>query len=961
LKTERRKRFSIQLMLTIGILVTVSVLLISAVLYIYFGKRLDQEFRSQIAARKGQAELILSRRFVQIKRKLQDLSSDNAIRVTLLLDAPTQLQDRLARFYAPDNGLSFYVRKAAAPLLSPAHSEEFVDALLNTPPGELPAPEGETSPLVWWFETPITSSEARLGTAYVRYELSADRELIDRLQQLVVGDILVRRPGGLSSLMGDGALDLDDKILAQASGTAALPLGSGDRRILKLDGYADLYFLFSNEDLVREKLRIALFIGLFTLAVLTFSAGLAIFLGQQMATPLRKMAQKAIHISRGEKNLAFETRPGDYWEIAELSKAFDSMLRNLKAAEEKSRYKELLENVDDAVYLVDGRGRILDANEASYSRLGYSQAQFLALTLPALMAPADAERVLGTLDAASGRQGPRTVETRHLTAGGSFLPVEIKVRPIDYRGEKVVLSVARDVSARKEAELALRESEERFRSVVENSHEGFLILDDAFRVVYVNPEFCRVVGYPAEDLRGGDVAKLLTEESLQLVKQNFFDSLRGDRVPTHYEFDVLRSDGDTRRVTVSTTIIRDLTGRQQVVAQVLDITERIRQEVERKELENKLIHAQKMEAIGTLAGGIAHDFNNLLMGIQGRISVMQLNLSDDHPHSEHIHAIGKTIKSAAALTKQLLGFARGGKYEVKPTCLNELVEKTCDMFSRTKKEVSIRRNLREGLWSVDADQGQMEQVLLNLYVNAGQAMPDGGELFLETENVTLRSTFCRSYGVEAGEYVKLTVRDTGVGMDEETMARIFEPFFTTKEIGKGSGLGLASVYGIIQNHKGIVRVSSRVGQGTSFFIYLPASDKRVVAEVVGHYELARGQESILLVDDEEEILHVGSLMLKELGYQVLLACSGRDAAAILEVDPQGVDLVILDMVMPEMAGGAAFDRLRAVRPDLRVLLASGYSLNRQAQEVIRRGGSGFIQKPFDMVGLSRKIREVLDA
>jgi CheY-like chemotaxis protein len=283
------------------------------------------------------------------------------------------------------------------------------------------------------------------------------------------------------------------------------------------------------------------------------------------------------------------------------------------------------------------------------------------------------------------------------------------------------------------------------------------------------------------------------------------------------------------------------------------------------------------------------------------------------------------------------------------------------MFSRTKKEVSIRRNLREGLWSVDADQGQMEQVLLNLYVNAGQAMPDGGELFLETENVTLRSTFCRSYGVEAGEYVKLTVRDTGVGMDEETMARIFEPFFTTKEIGKGSGLGLASVYGIIQNHKGIVRVSSRVGQGTSFFIYLPASDKRVVAEVGGHYELARGQESILLVDDEEEILHVGSLMLKELGYQVLLACSGRDAAAILEVDPQGVDLVILDMVMPEMAGGAAFDRLRAVRPDLRVLLASGYSLNRQAQEVIRRGGSGFIQKPFDMVGLSRKIREVLDA
>ncbi|MFY9942698.1 MAG: PAS domain S-box protein [Desulfobacterales bacterium] len=958
MKPERRKRFSIQLMLAIGILVTVTVLLISGVLYVYFEKRLDLEFRNKIAAHKGQAELILSRRFVQIKRKLQDLSTDNAIRVTLLLDSPVQLRDRLARFYAPDNGLSFFVRKTAAPLVSPTHSEQFVDALFNTPPGELPAPESETSSLVWWFETPITSSEARLGTAYVRYDLGGDQEVIERLQQMVVGDILVRTTDGLTSLIRGGAFELDAEALAQTAEAKALPVGPENHQILKLDGYADLYFFFSSEDLISEKRRIALLIGLFTLAVLTFSAGLAIFLGQQMATPLRKMAQKAIHISRGEKDLSFETHPGDYWEIAELSKAFDSMLRTLKAAEEKSRYKELLENVDDAVYLVDRRSRILDANEASYGRLGYSPAEFFALPLSALMPGADAERVMGVLNAAGGR---RTVETRHLKADGSFLPVEIKARQIDYRGEKVVLSVARDVSDRKEAEMALRESEERFRSVVENSHEGFVIIGDAFRIVYANPEACRVMGYPVEDMTGADIGRLLTPESLQVVKKNYFDRLRGDSVPTHYEFDVVRKDGDTRRVSISATMINDLHGNQQVVAQVLDITDRIRQEAERRELEDKLIHAQKMEAVGTLAGGIAHDFNNLLMGIQGRISVMQLNLPGDHPHSEHIQAIGKTIKSAAALTKQLLGFARGGKYEVKPTCLNDLVEKTCDMFSRTKKEVSIRRNLRGGLWSADVDQGQIEQVLLNLYVNAGQAMPDGGELFLETENVTLRAAFCRSYGVEPGEYVKVTVRDTGVGMDEETMARIFEPFFTTKEIGKGSGLGLASVYGIIQNHKGIVRVSSREGQGASFSIYLPASDKRVVAEAGVRYELARGEESILLVDDEQEILHVGTLMLKELGYHVVPACSGKDALAILEIDPQGVDLVILDMVMPEMAGGVAFDRLRAVRPDLRVLLASGYSLNRQTQEVIRRGGSGFIQKPFDMVGLSRKIREILDA
>ena len=691
MKAERRKRFSTYLMLASGALVTVAVLLISGVLYLYFGKRLEDEFRKKIVARKGQVELILSRRFVQIKRKLQDLSTDNAIRVTMLLDVPTQLEERLTRFYPPDNGLSFYVRRAVQPSVSPADSDQLVDALLNAPSGEPPVLEGDTPPLVWWFETPITSNDARLGTAYVRYDLGRDDELIDRLRQMVPGDILVRQTEGLISLITGSFFELGAKIVAQASGAAVLPVGPGDQQILKLDGYPDLYFLFSSKDLVSEKRRISVLIGLFTLSVLTLSAVLSVFLGQQMATPLGKMARKAIKISNGEKNLSFESHPGDYWEIAELSRAFDSMLRNLKAAEEKSRYKELLENVDDAVYLVNREGRILDANEATYSRLGYTPAEFFALPLSALMPAADAERVLG---AGGGRQGRRTIETHHLKADGSFLPVEIKMRQIHYRGEKVVLNVARDVSDRKEAEMALRESEERFRSVVENSHDGFLIIDDQFQILYANAECCRIVGYTIEEVAGKDFGILLTEESLQIVKNNYLGRLRGSSVPSHYEFDVVRKDGDTRRVKISATIIRDLTGNQQVVAQVLDITDQIKQEAERKELEAKLIHAQKMEAIGTLAGGIAHDFNNLLMGIQGRISVMQLNLPDDHPHSEHIQAIGNTIKSAAALTKQLLGFARGGKYEVKTTSLNELVEKTCEMFRRTKKEVSIHRNLR---------------------------------------------------------------------------------------------------------------------------------------------------------------------------------------------------------------------------------------------------------------------------
>jgi nitrogen-specific signal transduction histidine kinase/ActR/RegA family two-component response regulator len=386
----------------------------------------------------------------------------------------------------------------------------------------------------------------------------------------------------------------------------------------------------------------------------------------------------------------------------------------------------------------------------------------------------------------------------------------------------------------------------------------------------------------------------------------------------------------------------------------------IRDVTEKERLEQQLQQAQRMEAIGTLAGGVAHDFNNLLMGIQGNASLILLDKDVQNPHYERLKNIETYVKNGADLTKQLLGFARGGKYEVKPTDLNDLVKKSSEMFLRTKKEISIYPKYQEDIWGVEVDRGQIEQVLLNLYVNAWQAMPAGGRLYIQTENITLDEKYSKPLSLDFGRYVKLSVMDTGVGMDESTQQRIFDPFFTTKDMGRGTGLGMASAYGIIQNHGGIITVSSEKGRGTTFEIYFPATGKSLPQkkEVAG--QTLKGSENVLLVDDEDMVIDVGRQFLEKMGYQVLLASNGKEAIDIYKKNSDKVEIVILDMIMPDMGGGEVYDRLKEINPDIKVLLSSGYSIDGKAAEILKRGCDGFIQKPFNIADLSQKLREILD-
>ena len=388
--------------------------------------------------------------------------------------------------------------------------------------------------------------------------------------------------------------------------------------------------------------------------------------------------------------------------------------------------------------------------------------------------------------------------------------------------------------------------------------------------------------------------------------------------------------------------------------------ERKRAEEEKKRLEVPVWQAQKLEALGTLAGGIAHNFNNLLMGIQGNSTLMLLEIDPAHPHFKRLKSIESLVQNGSRLTTQLLGYAMEGRYEVKPISVNQLVKRTAETFAMTCKEIRVHIELAENLVGIMVDQGQIEQVLMNMYVNAKDAMPRGGDLFLKTMKVSHEDMSDKPYKPKPGYYVLVTVTDTGVGMNKETIERIFDPFFTTKEVNKGTGLGLASVYGIIKGHGGFIDVYSEEGHGTTFKIYLPAVEEETIEEKDLPERLSNGTETVLLADDEDEIIDVSQAVLKKLGYEILIARGGKEAIKVYRKNRKKIDIVILDMIMPDMGGGDVYDRLKEINPKIRVLLSSGYSIDGQASEILARGCNGFIQKPFNLKQLSRKIGEVLD-
>lgn len=491
-------------------------------------------------------------------------------------------------------------------------------------------------------------------------------------------------------------------------------------------------------------------------------------------------------------------------------------------------------------------------------------------------------------------------------------------------------------------------------AILRNMSEGILEVTLDGKIIYANAKAIALSGISEEALLASDFAGLFHNADQNRIA-DLMARVEDAPVATTEDRPLRLID---REVLLNVIPLKNECYKSNIVI-INDISKRKRAEREKRRLEAKLQQAQKLEAVATLAGGIAHDFNNLLMAIQGNVSLMLLDIDSPHPFYAPLMNVSNQVKGGAELTAQLLGYARKGKYYVKPIDLNKLLLDTSEAFGRTRKEVVIRRDLAADLLAVEADPGQIQQVLLNLFINAADAMPDGGDLVLVTSNVTHKDMKHRAYDPKRGNYVRLTVTDTGKGMSKEIKERVFDPFFTTKEMGRGTGLGLASTYGIVKGHSGYIDVESDEGRGTTFTIYLPATDNPVEATTGPRPNIVKGSGTILLVDDEDRVLQVGVQLLTRLGYTVIGAKGGREALDIYEQNKEAVDLVILDMIMPQMGGGETYDKMKQIDPGVKVLLSSGYSIDSQAKEILNRGCNAFIQKPFGVEELSGKICEVM--
>ncbi len=624
-------------------------------------------------------------------------------------------------------------------------------------------------------------------------------------------------------------------------------------------------------------------------------------------------------------------------------------------ARRDARYRVLLEQTQEAI-AVSVDGFVTYANPACVEMFGYKK-PLIGVPVTIFFAPGSREQVEEIVQhRVAGRPAPELYEAVGLRGDGTTFAVELRVAPVEFEGREGSQAILRDITGRKRMEAEVRGSEERYRLLFERNLAGVYRSTPDGRLLECNRAFARMMGYasPAEAMaQPGSAYHAGAEERAQ-----FLDRLRREGSLVNYENQARRKDGGLIWIVENVSLIRsEDDGEEIILGTVFDMTERRR-------LEEQLRQSQKMEAVGRLAGGIAHDFNNLLTVVTGYSELLLAELPEGDPRRESAEEIRQAGSRAAALTQQLLAFSRRQVLAPRVLDLNAVVAGMERMLRRViGEDVELTTALEPELWRARADPGQIEQVILNLVVNARDAMPRGGRLTIETANVELDEKFAGLYAtIHPGPHVMLAVSDTGVGMDAELQSRLFEPFFTTKERGKGTGLGLSTVYGIVKQSGGSIWVYSEPGHGTTFKIYLPRCEEPLEEATVPDRPAApaAGNETVLLVEDEPEVRRLVEKLLGLRGYRVLSAGSPADAIAIARRQEAPIDLLLTDVIMPGMNGRELARVLAGSRPRMRVLYMSGYTDAAISQQGILEPGTAFLSKPFTPDALARKVREVIE-
>lgn len=629
----------------------------------------------------------------------------------------------------------------------------------------------------------------------------------------------------------------------------------------------------------------------------------------------------------------------------------------IRGAEE--RYRAVAETATDVIITIDENGTILFINRSVERVFGYEVAEVLGKEVTILLG----ERMRFALTVGFNKYSDtgdkdlnwEAVELMGLHKNSQEIPIELSLGEFFKNGKRFLIGIARDISERKRAEQELRTSEERYRDLVENARDVIYTQDLEGNYTSINKAGERLTGYTRAETLQFSLMQTVAPEYREQARQMIARKLAGE-AETIYDLEILAKDGSRVALEVNTRLICQNGVPMGVQGIARDVTER-------NQLEAQLRQSQKLEAVGQLAGGVAHDFNNLLTVILGYSEMILSRMDHNHPLRHNLNEIKKAGESASSLTRQLLAFSRKQVLQPKVIDLNSVVTDMARMLLRLiGEDLELVTDLKPSLARVRADPGQIEQVLINLVVNARDAMPRGGTLTIKTDNVVVDDELARKYvSIKSGPHVMLTVSDTGHGMDADTQARVFEPFFTTKGSGKGTGLGLATVYGIVKQSGGNIWLDSEPGKGTTFRVYLPRVDDFDQEIVARMQPVPNGTETILLVEDEESVRSIIKEVLEWQGYKVLSALNGEEAMKFAEDQGTEIHLLLTDVVMPQLSGLELAERLITMRPQLKVLYMSGYTDDAVVRHGLLEETLNFIQKPFDSASVARKVREVLDS
>ena len=615
------------------------------------------------------------------------------------------------------------------------------------------------------------------------------------------------------------------------------------------------------DDYLGDLKKSRLFNILLTLIISVIATVIALYFARSIIRPITNLEKEALAVKNDDMQTEFNIN-SKYKEIQETADSFRSMKNAIRKSRQK--YRGIFENIQDVYYETSLEGVVLELSPSIEKISPYKREDLLGEKVDQFyFSPRDRKELIQTL-----LENKKISDYEILLKFDGDQPTCVSLNSVlmtNEQGEPLkIVGSLRDITARKEAEaelqnyrehleelvqertadleragqklkeemeqrlqteLTLGENQEKYRNILEGIEEGYFETDLSGNFTFYNDATSRILGWLKSELHGMNIRNYTSRETAIKIFSTFKEVYRTGKPCKAIEFEIIRKDRKKRVIEMSVSLVRNAEGKPQGFRGIgRDTTARRLAENERKILEEKLQQIQRLQAIGTLAGGIAHDFNNLLMGIQGNVDLLLISLDAADPRYENTRNIERCIRSGANLTRQLLGYARGGKYFVKPLNVNDVVQTSSNLFGRTKKETNVICEYQDDIWTVEADQSQIEQVLVNLYLNAWQAMGPSGTIQVKTANTLLDSDFVRPYEAVPGKYVCVSVADTGRGMDKETQKRVYEPFFTTKSMGKGTGMGLASAFGILKNHNGIIRFASTLGKGTTFYIYLPASD-----------------------------------------------------------------------------------------------------------------------------------------